>query len=115
VDPTGPDATFAPPPSLAPGETGVAGVVSHNPCPTGDLRGCDARPEPLAATVIVTDRDSGSEVARARSAANGRYAIRIGAGDYRVVARPTASDRSCASVDVAVAKGHYVEADIDCQ
>jgi hypothetical protein len=112
---SGPGPTPAPPPSFAPGETGVTGVVGHNPCPTGDLRGCDARPEPLAATVIFTDRVSGSEVARARSAANGRYAIRIGAGDYRVVARPVASGLSCAEIDVAVATGHYVEADIDCQ
>jgi hypothetical protein len=114
VDTTGTSPTLAPPPTFAPGESGVTGVVGRNPCPTGDQRACDARPEPLVATVVVKARQSDNEVTRAVSAANGRYAIRLAAGDYRLEADPAASDLSCASLDIVVPKASYLETNIEC-
>jgi hypothetical protein len=112
---TGSSPTFAPRPSFAPGESGVTGIVGQNPCPPGDLRGCDARPEPVAATVIVTDRDSHAEVARAKSATTGRYAIRVAAGAYRLDARTDTIGLSCTPVDIVVSPGSYADANIECQ
>lgn len=115
VDTTGSSHTLAPRPSFAPGESGVTGIVGRNPCPTGDLRACDAQLEPLAATVIVTDPQTDTEIARAQSPPNGRYAIRLSAGNYRLEADPDATDLSCDPLDVIVPDADYFEANIECR
>ena len=110
----GPTPTTSGPPATVADETGILGQVTLRVCDPGDARGCDAPRQPLAAAIVITNRATGGEVARATSTDDGWFTVRVASGAYEVVARPTDASVTCAPIDVVVDSGTYAEVSVDC-
>jgi len=117
--PPTPRATPAPPPTPLPSPTappsgsGVEGVVQAGPtCPV-ERENSPCPPRPVATDVVVSDR-AGRTVARTRSGDDGRFRVRVGAGQYVLKANTGGGYPRCDPTDVTVYPDRYTQATVTC-
>jgi hypothetical protein len=93
-------------PAGASPDSGVRGIVLYGPtCPV--QRPGQTCERPYQATVVVSRASSGRFVARTRSAADGRFAVRLTSGHYLIKASSGARYPRPVSRVVSVTAGHF--------
>jgi hypothetical protein len=94
--------------------TGVQGIVQVGPtCPVERLNS-PCPPHPLAATIIVRDRN-GAEVTRFRSGADGRFKVDLAPGTYTLLGLTVGSSFLPRPIptSVTVSQGAYASAIVE--
>jgi branched-chain amino acid transport system permease protein len=75
--------------TMSPVGTGIGGVVVASPvCPVERPGDPGCAPRPVAGAVVIVRGADGAEVARATTAADGRYAVSLPPGQFTVEGAP---------------------------
>lgn len=100
--------------ATVPQTSGVEGVVLAQPhCLPGNSGDPRCTAKPYAASITVTEKDSGRTVEKLKSDANGAFHVALAPGAYFVSVQSSGSVR-CAGKEVTVLAGNYSDATITC-
>ncbi|MDI1244529.1 MAG: carboxypeptidase-like regulatory domain-containing protein [Rhodoferax sp.] len=95
--------------------SGVSGRVSVSPsCPGPQKIDQGTCASPLTDAMLTLKKENAALLLKTRTAADGSYAFQAPAGHYVLKVEIEGMYPRCPDVDVSVAKGHMVKADIAC-